>query len=61
MLPAGWAMLIGRNHDEVAFCYRLWYVDVSWVICSIDLFHDQPELRFVELPKPFFAWRGIGC
>ncbi|XBJ18584.1 hypothetical protein VPH35_009715 [Triticum aestivum] len=49
-VPASRDMRIDPNLEVVAFGDRLWWLDPTWGVCSVDPFSDQPEHRFVELP-----------
>ena len=49
-VPASRDMRIDPNLEVVAFGDRLWWLDPTWAVCSVDPFSDQPEHRLVELP-----------
>uniref|UniRef100_A0A0D9WHI6 DUF1618 domain-containing protein n=1 Tax=Leersia perrieri TaxID=77586 RepID=A0A0D9WHI6_9ORYZ len=47
-LPGARGMAI--QHTVVAYGGRMWWIDLSWGVVSIDPFADEPDFRFVELP-----------
>ncbi|EEE64034.1 hypothetical protein OsJ_18863 [Oryza sativa Japonica Group] len=48
-LPAARPIVV--DQPVVAFGGRLWWIDLAWGAVSVDPFADEPDFRFVELPR----------